>query len=253
MKMTHHPFFNPSQSTAFAALAPARDSTFQYRYFRAHGMRAIPRTLIAIGTGSAVLSRLSNNFGEDWATYKPTTPFGVVPILIETSADGKSTIQIAESDAIERYLSRKFGLLGNGTVFEEVLVDTFSNNSQALITQAFVKYLPISDPELRADNKGPLITDNIVPWIMYHEQHLQANGANGHYVGNSVTLADVKTDYLINIIQGITGEELVSEEKTPAIWRVRKELEKIEGVAVWRGSEEYKAISEQNFAFLGFY
>ncbi|KAF9143922.1 hypothetical protein BGX30_014311 [Mortierella sp. GBA39] len=65
-----------------------------------------------------------------------------------------------------------------------------------------------------------------------HEQHLQANGASGHYVGDSVALVDVKTDYLINVIQGVTGEELVSEEETPAILRLKKELEKVERIAV---------------------
>ncbi|KAF9142542.1 hypothetical protein BG015_000760, partial [Linnemannia schmuckeri] len=122
-----------------------------------------------------------------------------------------------------------------------------------VISQTFEKYFALPDPALRAANKGPLITDNIAPWIKYHEQHLQGNGANGHYIGDSVTLADVKADYLITIIQGITGEELISEEKTPAIWRVKKELEKVEGIAVWRASEEYKGISEQNFAFLGYH
>ncbi|KAK3806550.1 MAG: hypothetical protein JOS17DRAFT_822878 [Linnemannia elongata] len=251
--MTPHPFFNPSQSSVFAALAPKRDSTFEYRYFRVHGMRSIPRTLIAIGTGSSVLSHLTNNFSQDWSTYKSTTPFGFLPVLTETSADGLSKLEIVESDVIERYLARKFGLLGNGNVFDEILVDTFTNSTQTVTSQLFEKYFAIRDPALRAANKGPLISDHIVPWIKYHEQHLQANGANGHYVGDSVTLADVKTDYLISAIQGVTDEELISEEKTPAIWRVKKELEKVEGVAVWRASEEYKGISEQNFAFLGFY
>ncbi|KAF9339807.1 hypothetical protein BGZ91_004641 [Linnemannia elongata] len=251
--MAPHSFFNPSQSSAFATLAPKRDSTFEYRYFRVHGMRSIPRTLIAIGTGSSVLSRLTNNFSQDWSTYKPTTPFGFLPVLTETSADGLTKLDIVESDVIERYLARKFGLLGDGSLFEEILVDTFTSSTQAVISKLFEKYLAIRDPALRAANKEPLISDNISPWIKSHEQHLQANGANGHYVGDSVTLADVKTDNLISIIQGVTGEELVSEEKTPAIWKVKKELEKVEGVAVWRASEEYKGISERNFDFLGFY
>ncbi|KAG0284301.1 hypothetical protein BGZ96_011312 [Linnemannia gamsii] len=245
-----HPFFNPAQAPAFNALAEKTDSNFEIRYFHVHGQGGIARTLIVIGTHDH--TRLKNVFEYDWAEYKPTTPFGVMPLLTETSADGKTKLQVAESDAIERYLARKFGLFGNGTAFEKVLVNTFANSTQGLIMSIFDTYGLIEDPATRTKNKGPLITIKITPWIKYHEQHLQANGANGHYVGNSVTLADVKTDYVISMIQGLSGEELISKEKTPAIWRIRQEIDKIEGVAEWKASEEYKSIGKENFDFLGY-
>lgn len=245
-----HPFFNPAQASAFNALADKTDSTFEIRYFHVHGQGGIARTLIVIGTHDH--TRLKNVFEYDWAEYKSSTPFGVMPLLTETSADGKTKLQVAESDAIERYLAHKFGLYGNGTAFEKVLVDTFANSTQGLIMSIFNNYGLIEDPAVRAKNKGPLITDNIAPWIKYHEQHLQANGANGHYVGNSVTLADIKTYYVISMIQGLSGEELISEEKTPAIWRIRQEIDEIEGVAQWKASEEYKSIGKENFDFLGY-
>ncbi|KAG0294810.1 hypothetical protein BGZ97_004965, partial [Linnemannia gamsii] len=212
-----HPFFDPAQADAFEALASKRDSTFEMKYFHVHGTGGIARTLIVIGTNDH--TKFTNSFEYDWAEYKPTTPFGVMPLLTETSADGKTKLRIAESDAIERYLARKFGLFGNGTAFQEVLVNTFANSTQGLIHTIFNTYGLIEDPATRAKNKGPLVTDSIAPWIKYHEQHLQANGANGHYVGDSVTLADVKTAYVISMIQGLSGEELISEEKTPAIWK----------------------------------
>jgi glutathione S-transferase len=192
---TAHPFFNPAQADAFNALADKTDSTFEVRYFHVHGQGGPARSIIVIGTHDH--TRLKNVFEYDWADYKPTTPFGVMPLLTETSADGKTKLQVAESDAIERYLARKFGLFGNGTAFQEVLVNTFANSTQGLIMSIFNTYGLIEDPAVRAKNKGPLITDNIAPWIKYHEQHLQANG---HYVGNSVTLADVKTNYVISMI-----------------------------------------------------
>ncbi|KAF9128600.1 hypothetical protein BGW39_004896, partial [Mortierella sp. 14UC] len=83
-------------------------------------------------------------------------------------------------------------------------------------------------------------------------EHLQANGANGHYVGNKVTLADAKTDYVISMIKGVSGDELISESKTPAIWKVRQEMDKVEGVAVWKASEEYKALDKDNLELLAY-
>ncbi|KAG0275534.1 hypothetical protein BGZ95_008669 [Linnemannia exigua] len=242
-----HPFFDPAQNTAFNALAHKTDSTFEIRYFHVHGMGAMSRTIAVIGGG-----KLSNVHAEDWATFKPTAPFGVMPLLTETSADGKTKLKIAESDAIERYLARKFGLFGNGSVFEEVLVESFASNTQALINQIFDKYTIIQDPAVKAANKGPLIDQHVARWIRHHEDHLQANGATGHYVGDKVTLADVKTDYVITIIQAMTGEELISEEKTPAIWKVRQEMDKIESVGVWKASEEYKSIGKDNYDLLGY-
>ncbi|KAF9096645.1 hypothetical protein BGX29_008482 [Mortierella sp. GBA35] len=162
-----------------------------------------------------------------------------------------STFEIAESDSIERYLARKFGLVGRDA-FEGTLVNTFVSHDTALINQIFSKYATVRDAEVKAANKEPLISNNIVPWVKYHEEHLQGNGANGHYVGNKVTLADIKTDLIITLIQSLTGEDLVSEEKTPAIWRVRVELDKVEGVAAWKKTEEYKLFSEKNLALLGF-
>ncbi|KAF9110920.1 hypothetical protein BGW39_004528, partial [Mortierella sp. 14UC] len=140
-----HPFFNPAQAAAFNALAPKTDSSFEVRYYHLHGLGGMSRTLIVIGTGGH--SRLTNVHASDWPEYKTTTPFGVMPLLTETSADGKTKIQIAESDAIERYLARKFGLFGNGSVFEEVLVNTFANNTQALILEIFNKFALVEDAE----------------------------------------------------------------------------------------------------------
>ncbi|KAK3840961.1 MAG: hypothetical protein J3R72DRAFT_422412 [Linnemannia gamsii] len=238
-----HPFFNPAQAAAFNVLITKTDSTFEIRYFHVHGQGGIARTLIVIGTGGH--SRLTNRL----ARIQTHHTFGVMPLLTETSSDGKIKLQIAESDSIERYLARRFGLFGNGSAFEEVLVNTFANNTQALIIEIFNKVALVEDAEVKAANKGPLITDHIIRWIKHHDEHLQANGANGHYVGDKFTLAD---EYVISMILGVSGEELVSESKTPAIWRAREEMDKVEGIAVGKASEEYKSLDKENVEFLAY-
>ncbi|KAF9143921.1 hypothetical protein BGX30_014310, partial [Mortierella sp. GBA39] len=67
-----------------------------------------------------------------------------------------------------------------------------------------------------------------------------------------VSLAGIKTDYVVSMIQGLSGGELISEEKTPAIWRVRQGMDKIEGIAKWKASEEYKSLGKESFDFLGY-
>ncbi|OAQ26282.1 hypothetical protein K457DRAFT_128348 [Linnemannia elongata AG-77] len=242
-----HAYFDPAQAAAFNALAAKKDSTFEIKYFNIHGLGGVSRTLLAISG-----NKFTSINPEDWASEKPLAPFGVMPLLTETSADGKTTIQIAESDAIERYLARKFGLLGSDA-FEEVLVNTFVSNNHSLVNAFAGKYFAVKDPELKAANMELLITNNIAPWIKYHEQHLAANGSNGHYVGNKVSLADVTTDLLLGLIQGVTGEKLVSKSKTPAMWEVREKMNKIKGLSAWKQTKEFKTLSEKNFAALGFY
>ncbi|KAK3833579.1 MAG: hypothetical protein J3R72DRAFT_494835 [Linnemannia gamsii] len=242
-----HAFFNPAQAAVFNALAAKTDSTFEIKYFGIHGLAHNSRILLALSG-----AKFTSDIPEDWASEKPNAPFGVMPLLTETSADGKHTLHVSESEAIERYLARKFGFLGKDA-FEEVLVNTFITNDNSLMNQLFAKYLIVKDVEVKAANKESLITDNIAPWIKNHEQHLKANGANGHYVGNKITLADVKTNFVISLIQSITGDDLISESKTPSLWEVRKQLDKAEGLAAWKATEDYKTLSEKNFAVLGFY
>ncbi|KAF9899941.1 hypothetical protein EC991_008130, partial [Linnemannia zychae] len=234
-----HPYFDPAQTTTFNDLALKTDSTFELRYFHVHGMGAMSRTIIAIGRGQLINVHL-----EDWEVVKPKAPFGVIPLLTETSADGKTRLQIAESNSIERYFARKFGLFGNGTVFEEVLVESFASNTQALNSQIFEKYSGVRDPAVKAAKKGPLIDNHIFTL----DQVPRGTPPSQH----KATLADAKTDYVITIIQPMTGEELISESKTPAIWKVRQEMDKIESVAAWKASEEYKSISKDNYLLLGY-
>ena len=47
---------------------------------------------------------------EDWPKHKPNQPFHQAPVL--EIKDGESVFQLAQSNAIARYLARKFNLAG---------------------------------------------------------------------------------------------------------------------------------------------
>ncbi|KAI8605612.1 hypothetical protein EDD21DRAFT_363171 [Dissophora ornata] len=244
-----HQFFDPAQAAAFNEICHKKDSTFELRYFGLHGLGAISRTILAV-SGAKFTNVITDRTMDDWASEKPKTPFGVLPLLKETSSDGR-VINIAESDAIERYLSEKFDLYGSDA-FEKNLVNTFVAHSNGLVVQLFLRYYIIKDAVLKAENKEMLVSTIIADWVKYHEQHLTAAGASGHYVGNKTTIADIKTAHLITMLQGFTGEDLISEAKTPALMKVKATVEMIPSLAAWRETEEYKAMSERNFNILGF-
>ena len=109
-------------------------------------------------------------------------------LLMETS-DGKTTTHITESDAIERYLCREFGPMGRKPL-RKCWVYTLASNCPALILQILWKNAMAEDFKEKAANKASLIKGRIFP-CGHHEEHLQDKGANGHYVGNGVSWADV--------------------------------------------------------------
>jgi len=65
----------------------------------------------------------------DWPSLKPTTPFGQLPILIETHADGTQTL-IPQSMAIMRHLARVFNRYGSTNAEQtrcDYLADEFAD------------------------------------------------------------------------------------------------------------------------------
>ncbi|KAF9081491.1 Glutathione S-transferase S1, partial [Mortierella sp. AM989] len=226
-------------------LALKKDSTFELRYFGFHGFAAIARIILAANG-----AKNFNVIPADWAAEKPLAPFGVMPLLREISADGKTTINIAESDTIERYLSKKFGLAGDN-IFEETVINSFASNTSSLMLQLFMKYYVVKDPAQKAEAKKELLSGAVPTWVKLNEEHLVANGSNGHYVGNKTTIADIKTAHVIGIVKSLQ-EDAITEESTPALLKVKATVDSIPGFKAWRATDEYKELSERTFSALGF-
>ncbi|KAG0047031.1 hypothetical protein BGZ83_007844, partial [Gryganskiella cystojenkinii] len=99
-----HKYFDAANAEAFNAVATKTDSHFDLYYFGIHGLAGPARTILAL---SGADFKATTPAEGTWPTqYKPLTPFGCMPVLRETSADGKHTLNVAETDAIERYLAR---------------------------------------------------------------------------------------------------------------------------------------------------
>ncbi|CAO3567875.1 unnamed protein product [Mortierella alpina] len=138
----------------------------------------------------------------DWFVHdKPLTKFGTLPILHEISADCKTVIEHAEALAIELRLARRFNLLG-ANAFEESQIMSFFSNTRAIMHR--------------------------------HEdvKVLKENGSTGFYIGDKVTLAEIKTavavDQLLNglyVFKGFEGiKKLITPELTPNPWKVRENV-----------------------------
>lgn len=86
---------------------------YKLRYFDVRGLAELCRYIFAYAQVEYQDDRLKR---EDWASIKPTTPFHQLPVL---EVDGKV---IAQSNAIARFLARRFNLAGKDE-YEQALVD----------------------------------------------------------------------------------------------------------------------------------
>jgi hypothetical protein len=95
-------------------------------------------------------------------------------------------VAIAESKAIEQYLAQKFNCLGKNT-YERSLIASFVSSTGALWDDILITIVQLNaPPEVKQQQMEALLKTKLPNWIKIHEQHLQANGNNGHYVGDTV-------------------------------------------------------------------
>ncbi|KAF9949939.1 hypothetical protein BGZ70_001571, partial [Mortierella alpina] len=125
----------PTQVLAAASDA-SKDSTYQLLYFGLHGRGELIRTLLAYH--GAKFEELTL----DWPAMKKDTPFGVLPVVYETTTDG-TILELAEAQAIERHLAHKFQLLGANS-WEAHLVDRYYTSIETLSNLFFkVMFAPL--------------------------------------------------------------------------------------------------------------
>ncbi|KAF9108652.1 hypothetical protein BGX29_009307 [Mortierella sp. GBA35] len=238
--------FDNNTRSLFNENAQKKDSTFKVLYFKVHAMGSNIRAILA-----ASGAKWECVFPKDWINEeKKTTLFGVLPNLFETTASGE-VIEIAESDAIEDYLCRKYDLLGDDA-FDEMKIRAFASSIQSMANFLLIKVAGIKDPQVKADNRTQFIEVIVPRFVTYHERHLEANGRNGHYVGNKLSYADIKLVVALVSIFSLIGETLVNKQATPALWAVWEAVHGIPSYAAWKKSEDYQAIVEGNMQLLGY-
>ncbi|KAF9135246.1 hypothetical protein BGW39_003926 [Mortierella sp. 14UC] len=218
--------------------AKSTDSTYKILYFGLHGRGELTRTLLAY-TGAKW-----EELPVDWATQKELTPFKVLPVVYETNSDG-TILELAESQAIERYLANKYGLYGKNA-YETHKVEQYFSSADG-IAQAFGNKIIGASQDKRVEEANKFYVEVLPKFIAIHEAHLAKNGSNGHYIGNSTTLADIKVANLIDRLlflrpQG-ADEVPFSAEKTPNLWKVLEKVNSHPTLAAWKKSDRYQELN----------
>ncbi|VDK76862.1 unnamed protein product [Litomosoides sigmodontis] len=120
----------------------------------------------------------SNHFSE--------TPYGHVPIL---DVSGKI---LAESHAIERFLARKFKLMGENE-WEAAKIDEIICN----LEEVWLKVHPWIHNENSTKQDEAFVNETITPFLQRYEQFLLDSNSS-YFVGNKISLAGLA---VFNILQ----------------------------------------------------
>ncbi|KAL6050692.1 Glutathione S-transferase P [Balamuthia mandrillaris] len=121
----------------------------------------------------------------DWATMKPTTPFGQLPYLVD------GDVSLAQSMAIARYLAKKAGLQG--------ATDADYAMSEQLIEEQNDIYSILAKAN-NAQNKHEAYDQALTVDIPKHLDLLEKLLGENEYFASSVTTGDLALFSVFNII-----------------------------------------------------
>ncbi len=160
--------------------------------------------------------------GEDWAKFKPSTPYGSMPVL---EVDGK---MLAGSQSIQRYLAEKFGLAGSND-FENAeidsIIDTVGDLSQQLMKFHYEK------DEAKKAEVGEKLKTEILPKFLGIFEKLISSNTSGWIYGSKVTYADFLVYNIIGWVKMEAGAAAL--DSFPGIKKNMEAVEALPNIAKW--------------------
>ncbi|KAF9114470.1 hypothetical protein BGX27_010700 [Mortierella sp. AM989] len=236
----HLPIPTRADSKALSQAISSSDSVFKLLYFNIQARGHILRLMFTLsGAKWEEITAI-------WPAMAECTPFHCVPVVYEVTSDG-TTLELSESLAIERYLAKKFHFLGKND-YELHKVDQFCTSTEAANIQLGQKvHRPPHEIQLTDEERIAAVNhfnkQILGRFIALHEAHLQSNGSTGHYVGDSFTLADLKTAVFMERVLSLTpsgvDEVSFSEERSPNLWKVHQTVNNDPSVKAWINSQRY--------------
>ncbi|KHJ90794.1 glutathione S-transferase protein [Oesophagostomum dentatum] len=196
---------------------------YKLTYFNGRGLGECARQIFALADQKYEDVRMTQ---ETFPALKPKLPFGQVPLLEE---DGK---ELAQSNAINRYLARKFGFAGK-TPFEEALVDSLAD--QFTDYRLEIKPYSMVAYGFQKGDVEKLKKELVLPardkFLGFITKFLK-NNKSGFLVGDSVTWADLliaehSSDMSHRIPEFLNGfpEVKAHMEKVRSIPKLKKWIE----------------------------
>eukprot|EP00825_Cyclidium_porcatum_P037220 TRINITY_DN4066_c0_g1_i3.p1 TRINITY_DN4066_c0_g1~~TRINITY_DN4066_c0_g1_i3.p1 ORF type:complete len:211 (-),score=53.66 TRINITY_DN4066_c0_g1_i3:386-1018(-) len=156
--------------------------------------------------------------------------FGAVPVI---EVDGK---QYAESMAIAMYAAKLAKI--NQTNALDILVHEQAIEAQKDLFEGMIPIFHEQDAKKKQELMKSYIENDLPFWLGQIDNLLKENGSNGHFVGNSISLADINMFCLVKMFcTGMMGLPTDVKEKYS---NIKKLSEKVEGTPAIKAYYEKK-------------
>ena len=194
--------------------------SYKLYYFNSRGNAEVIRIMFAQAGVEYEDVRFTS---EQWAEFKPKTPYGVLPVL---EVDGT---MIPGSRPISRYLGRQWDMEGSDDIASAIVdgaVDAMTDLVQKLAPLFFEK-----DEEKKAAIKKDLL-EKLMPRVLGGlEKRAAANNcAAGWFYGPKVTTADIGFFHAMSYLKLIYPDVL---DKYPALKKLTQSVESLPNIAEW--------------------
>lgn len=163
-------------------------------YFDIKGKAEYVRLALAAGGVEFEDRRLK---GGEWAGLKPETRWRYLPELkVYPEGDGAAPVTFGQSNAQLRYVGRLTGLYPVEDALAAARVDEILEAVED-VRAPMSASIREEDPGRKAQMRENLATEFLPHWFSLFEERAQENGANGHLVGEGLTVADLSLYCLV--------------------------------------------------------
>ncbi|KAG0280608.1 Glutathione S-transferase S1 [Linnemannia exigua] len=235
--------------------ADNKDLSFAYTYWELTSAGSTSREMLVYGKAHYEFNYTTF---EGWASGTVPTVFSALPVLQikdlrPSSKSHGQEVVLAEAMVIDTFLARRFGLLGDNE-WESLAIQSFYSNIHYLRERCARSTLFVA-PELRKKGRDEFLNTTLVKFCEDHEHHLKANGSNGHYVGDKLSLADIHLSNIIHFFTTVQWGKMALDcfQQYESLWKVEETVKKVPAIAEWRQTDLYKGLVEKSIVFYTVY
>ena len=204
--------------------------TYKLYYFPGRGRAELIRWIFA---QAGVQYEDIRKSGEDWAAFKPSTPFEGMPVL---DIDGKL---YAGSGPLARYVAEQHGLAGSNAL-ENLELASLYDLMEDLFIRLMLFFYEKEDGR-KAELKKDLDEKHFPKYLGLLNKRITENGsAEGWIFGNKVTYVDLRVALMSDILIRESGANVL--DAYPAIAKLKETVEALPNIAKWikeRPDSEY--------------
>ncbi|KAG0378496.1 MAG: hypothetical protein J3R72DRAFT_430068 [Linnemannia gamsii] len=228
-----------------------KDLSFDFTYWKLTSAGSTGREILVYGKANYEFSY--PDF-QSWASGTVPTVFSCLPVLKVKDLSPSSKfhgqeVVLAEAIVIDTFLAGRFGLLGDNE-WESLAIQSFYSNIHYL-RERCTRTTMFVEPELRKKARDTYLNETLVKFCEDHEHHLKANGSNGHYIGDKLSLADIHLSNIIHFFSTIPWSKMALDifQQYESLWKVNETVGKVPAIAEWRQTDLYKELVETSLKF----